>query len=742
VIFETLTVCAKRELKGNKVKWIFIKIMASGMHEKTFFISGTLIMDKNDFSLFRLSALSGLSLMLFTPLAFAVPANDNLAAAIEIDKLPYTQQLETAGAGNESGEKTPQCLDNVSASVWYQYTPSSNQTVLFNTFGAEYDTALSVWEGTRHPLTQLACNDDSSNLSQSQITVELKKGALYYINISGYQGETGSLNFNAKAVSPLSNDDLEQAIPISFDGSSSYTHTQMTQGATHEAEEYVPSCYPNSHATVWYQYTPAVDESIILNTLGSDYNTVLSVWEGNQHPLEEIACNDDNTGQQSEVRVEVEGGVTYSINIASGEEAGSIALSEETGLLVLNITTPPVNDHLANATVIDEPLPYTTTQSTGGATIEIDEEFPSCHPAASGSIWYKLMPNVDYNTLSISTFGSAYDTVLSIWEGEEHPLTELACNDNADVIGEEQSNASQITIPLTENLSYIIEVSGVEGETGQLNLRLEEGKGDFKIARQPEPMTIESCETATLTVGVSNLEGESIDMTANPVGSQWETGVALPFVYQWYQGEIGDESQPVGTDSDRLTTPAISQDTPYWVRISNPAGIVDSERVLVTVNQPEKANGIGINAEGEQLATQAHFVGEVLSEAGNRGNNLTLRKTDKVSLDFRVTVDPEDVLKPADILMVAFYVAGSSGEFYMRENLIWEQWEQVDNPAFAMSHLTAAQSNIALQDCLNVTVYEGDLQSLVGYFELYVGYRLVNTGEVIYSGESLNFTVK
>ena len=73
---------------------------------------------------------------------------------------------------------------------------------------------------------------------------------------------------------------------------------------------------------------------------------------------------------------------------------------------------------------------------------------------------------------------------------------------------------------------------------------------DGSIIAQPASEVIASGGTATLTV--------------TPIGTE-------PFTYQWYQGESGDTSMPVGTNSSSFTTSALTATTSYWVRVSNPA---------------------------------------------------------------------------------------------------------------------------------------------------------------------------
>lgn len=55
--------------------------------------------------------------------------------------------------------------------------------------------------------------------------------------------------------------------------------------------------------------------------------------------------------------------------------------------------------------------------------------------------------------------------------------------------------------------------------------------------------------------------------------------------YQWYRGAVGDTSQPVGGNSASFETPALTQTTTYWVRVSNAYGFVNSTAATITVGQ-------------------------------------------------------------------------------------------------------------------------------------------------------------
>ncbi|MFZ4658769.1 MAG: ExeM/NucH family extracellular endonuclease [Caldilineaceae bacterium] len=82
------------------------------------------------------------------------------------------------------------------------------------------------------------------------------------------------------------------------------------------------------------------------------------------------------------------------------------------------------------------------------------------------------------------------------------------------------------------------------------------------ITTQPASQTIANGATATLSVVASGTTSLS---------------------YQWYQGNSGDTSTPVGTNADSFTTPALTATTSYWVRVSNSVSSADSNTATITV---------------------------------------------------------------------------------------------------------------------------------------------------------------
>jgi len=272
------------------------------------------------------------------------PTNDDLTGAIEI-VVPHNHSQSTVGATVAESELSSSCTAS-GASVWYQYTPSKDENFVVDTFGSDYDTVLAIWEGDEHPLFEIACNDDGMDgTSQSQLNTQLTAGTNYFISVNGFNNETGNLELHANVLELLSNDKLSKAINIG--DTFPYSHHQQTNIASTEAKELFPSCAENNSShSVWYQYKPKKDKTLVLDTFNSNYDTVLSVWVGTEHPLKELICNDDveideEERVQSQLSMTFTGDKTYYINISH------LLLNEptENDILVFNVTpSSPATD--------------------------------------------------------------------------------------------------------------------------------------------------------------------------------------------------------------------------------------------------------------------------------------------------------------------------------------------------------------------------------------------------------------
>lgn len=162
------------------------------------------------------------------------------------------------------------------------------------------------------------------------------------------------------------------------------------------------------------------------------------------------------------------------------------APSHETTLQAL---AAPANDDCASATTITE---GTFSGSTSEATAD---GISSCgSTTGTPDVWYRYTAP-QAGSVTFDTFGSSYDTVLSIHDGcpDNGRDVELACNDDAD--GTVQS---QINLDLASSEEVWVRVSGFGGSTGSFELNVEQTETIAgTITRQD---TGESISGATVTL--------------------------------------------------------------------------------------------------------------------------------------------------------------------------------------------------------------------------------------------------
>ncbi|MFO0833056.1 MAG: FG-GAP repeat protein [Phycisphaerales bacterium] len=143
------------------------------------------------------------------------------------------------------------------------------------------------------------------------------------------------------------------------------------------------------------------------------------------------------------------------------------------GTVHVNTLTSPVSDTPEGATVIQ---PGTENTNRYGCTTTAT---PSAFQAAScgnGStpspdIWLTWTPACDVNVI-FDTYGSAFDTVLSVHSGIPQPSStyQVACNDDANFASPYNRN-SLVTFNATAGQQYYIRISGYNGASGACTLR-------------------------------------------------------------------------------------------------------------------------------------------------------------------------------------------------------------------------------------------------------------------------------
>jgi hypothetical protein len=123
------------------------------------------------------------------------------------------------------------------------------------------------------------------------------------------------------------------------------------------------------------------------------------------------------------------------------------------------------NDACANATLVSG-SPYSSTADTTAASTEPGDPTPSCGDGhREKSVWYSFTAPSS-GTITADTFGSSYDTILSVYTGSCGAFTAVGCNDD---FGRPQS---QVSFQATAGATYFFMVTAYFNDGGNLVFNL------------------------------------------------------------------------------------------------------------------------------------------------------------------------------------------------------------------------------------------------------------------------------
>ncbi len=320
----------------------------------------------------------------------------------------------------------------------------------------------------------------------------------------------------AIAAAPV-NDHLVNAQPLI----GTYVAASGTNlGATREVGE--PNHGFPGGKSVWWTWTAPGSGSLLVETTGSTFDTVLAAYTGVSYAVMTLVASNDDKGslETSKIAFNVAAGVTYQIavdgfNGAAGE-IQLVAAYREKPLV------KPANDEFGAPASLAGPF-VSLSSTTFLASKEADEPRHAGDPGGASVWWRWTAPGK--GSATINTRGSTFDTLLAVYTGSALTnLTVIASND--DICSNQPT--SSVTFDAIEATVYLIAVDGFNGEPGDLELhismedffrfmspvRLSEGRWKLAIASVPGvPCEIQASEdlitwstTATLTSPTGRLE--------------------------------------------------------------------------------------------------------------------------------------------------------------------------------------------------------------------------------------------
>jgi hypothetical protein len=284
-------------------------------------------------------------------------------------------------------------------------------------------------------------------------------------------------------------------------------------GNTQEAGEPAQSGVINS---AWWSWRAPSTGTVTFDTQGSNFDTYLSLFTGNDLPNLSLVAADDDSGQ----------GLTSLLtrNVTAGEiyQIAVDGWSSNTGQIALNITAPPpANDNFANAIA----LTGETANSTGsnhGATIEEGE--PTQSGLINSSWWSWTAPSSGF--FQVDTTDSNFDTYLSVFTGS-------AVN-NLSLIGADDDSGPGLTslynLNATAGTTYQIAVDGYSNYTlGSINLNI----------APTAPPNDNFANRIGLAGETANATGSNIEATAE-VGEPSQSGTTNSVWWTWTAPSSGN----------------------------------------------------------------------------------------------------------------------------------------------------------------------------------------------------------
>lgn len=318
-----------------KYQWALDDTNIPGATAATYNVSHVAAADQGNYTVTITNALGSLtSVAVFVgvdPISVR-PPNDLFVNAEPLAGATGRVSGSNLRASGESGEPNHAGASLPVESVWYRWTAPADGTLSCDTYGSSLDTTVAVYIGTAaHVLTLIAENNDSGGV-QSFVSLAVTAGQVLSIAVDGAGTAESQFSLNylfQPTVAGLANDDFANRKVVSGEGGT-FNGSNIT--ATGEAGEPVHEAAASPAASVWWAWTAPENGMAVIDTLGSDFDTVVAVYTGTDVAgLTLVTSNDDAGGPQSRVAFPCQAGTAYAIAV-DGQGAAE-------GLITLNITS-------------------------------------------------------------------------------------------------------------------------------------------------------------------------------------------------------------------------------------------------------------------------------------------------------------------------------------------------------------------------------------------------------------------
>jgi len=318
-------------------------------------------------------------------------------------------------------------------------------------------------------LIEIASNNDepanSANKTktappQSQLAFFAIKDAVYKIVVDGAAAtDVGNIMLNFALKGAPANDVFLNAEILNNNQGITSGNNNTASAQFNEPEH---SGNDGPYHSLWYQWTAPENGTFNIKTEGSDFDTVIAIYQGGHFStLVEVASNDDEDGGSywSEITTNVLAGVTYKIAVdgLDDSETGNITLSWN----FTSFSFTPPNDNFADAIVLHNNSGTQLGNCING-TSETGEPDHSGLGGPYNSVWWQWTAPAN-GLLIVDSEGIGFDSCHAIYSG--------AAVDSLAYIDSDSEPDCQTFNSVISGTTYYFAVDGEEaGQAGQINL--------------------------------------------------------------------------------------------------------------------------------------------------------------------------------------------------------------------------------------------------------------------------------
>jgi subtilisin family serine protease len=413
---------------------------------------------------------SSVGLTWYGSTAASAPDNDAFEAPTVITQTGSSQSqsfsVNNTGATRQSKDGEPDHAGGKGGgSLWWQFIPTSNGLLTLDTYGSSVsDTLLGVYTGsTLKTLTVVANNDDASpgNLLSRISRQPVEAGKPVLIAVDGKNRARGTVKLNLSFQSAAIYDNFAEP-KIVKGGSWADTRNSSASPVYSKETGEGPHSGQAANKSLWYFWTPDLTGTAEIWTANTTFPTVLAAYQGNTiNQLTPVATDSTRSYDgTSRLQFGVRPGQTYAV-VVDGRNRSS-------GTFTINgfVNGSPASPSNRIAPVTPSNQIVSSAISLSGAPVRVNgSNLNAARGTLDGpSVWYKWTPTKS-SLATINLNGSSYDTLLGVYT---ESMTAVASNDNA----RSGVRWSQVSFSPSAGSTYMIEVSGARGASGQFVLNV------------------------------------------------------------------------------------------------------------------------------------------------------------------------------------------------------------------------------------------------------------------------------